>query len=275
VVIERSLRRTSPAIWGLRLAPGDVVRARLVEYHWRWPTLPTLLATVPAFYVELLNPGLYWLASLSYLVAAAVVAVALVHTARVSGRAADHARANLLDVILVAGLLAAAMLPASGRSNAALALRLLVAFIVLVRMVWALQHVITRGGLGNMLLTALAVLLMCGAGYWWLEPTTPSLPEGLWLAFVTAATVGYGDVYPTTVAAKIFSVFVVLLGYGVLTVVTAAIATQWVETEERIIEREILRDMHRQMDELRGELAALRKDLALERDRTARHQRTP
>jgi voltage-gated potassium channel len=106
------------------------------------------------------------------------------------------------------------------------------------------------------------VLLACGLGFWWLEPTTPTLADGMWLAFTTAATVGYGDVVPTTAASKIFSVFVVLLGFGVLTLVTAAIATKWVETEERLIEREIIHDMRHEMALLRRELAALRAEVS-------------
>ena len=69
---------------------------------------------------------------------------------------------------------------------------------------------------------------------------------------------GSAELVPTTHASRLFSVFVVLLGYGVLTLVTAAIAARWVETEERRIEREILRDLHRQLHEIRAELAALR-----------------
>ena len=88
------------------------------------------------------------------------------------------------------------------------------------------------------------------------------MADGLWLAFTTAATVGYGDIVPSTPASKIFSVFVVMLGYGVVSLVTAAIATKWVETEERAIEREVLRDMHHQMDALRQEVAGLREQMA-------------
>ena len=80
---------------------------------------------------------------------------------------------------------------------------------------------------------------------------------------------GYGDIVPSTPASKIFSVFVVMLGYGVVSLVTAAIATRWVETEERVIEHAVLRDMHRQMDALREELAGLRRDLAQDPRRTA------
>jgi voltage-gated potassium channel len=56
-------------------------------------------------------------------------------------------------------------------------------------------------------------------------------------------------------------VFVVLLGYGVLSLATAAIATSWIETEERRIEREILGDLHRQLGTLHAELKALRAEV--------------
>ena len=84
--------------------------------------------------------------------------------------------------------------------------------------------------------------------------------DGLWLAFTTAATVGYGDIVPSTPAAKIFAVFVVLLGLAVLSAVTASIAALWVQTEERRIEHEVLRDLHRELRVIRDELTALRRE---------------
>jgi voltage-gated potassium channel len=260
---ELSRRFRRAAVWGLRLAPGEVPRARVVERGWRWPVVLALLLTIPAFYAELLDVAPPALAALAYGLAAAVVALALGHTAACCGPAgaARHLRANPLDSLLVAGLLLAALAPPSASSAAALALRLGVALLSLLRMVWAMQSLITRGGLMSMGLTAALILGGCGVGFWWLEPRALTLGDGLWLAFTTAATVGYGDIVPSTPASKIFSVFVVMLGYGVLSLVTAAIATQWVETEERLIEREILRDVHHQMDALRAEIAALRDDL--------------
>ena len=101
--------------------------------------------------------------------------------------------------------------------------------------------------------------------------TRPGLAYGhLFTTAATAATVGCGDIVPSTPATKIFSVFLVMLGFGVLSRVTAEIATRWIETEERIIEREILRDVHRQIDALHQEIVALRRDLAQVRGAAAR-----
>jgi voltage-gated potassium channel len=248
--------------WGLSPVPRDNLRAAHAERRWRWPTVLALSGTVPAFYAELLQGPPSELADLAYLVGALVLFGALLHVALRSNRPASHLLSNPTDLVLTAGLLCAAASPPSSHSALALALRLIVAFATLGRMVWAMQHLITRGGLAYMLLIALLVLVACGLGFWWLEPTARTLPDGLWLAFTTAATVGYGDLVPTTQASKIFSVFVVLLGYGVLSLVTAAIATRWVESEERHLERTILHDVRREVSSLRSELIALRRDLA-------------
>ena len=53
--------------------------------------------------------------------------------------------------------------------------------------------------------------------------------------------------------------FVVFLGVGAITLVAAGIASAWIATEERTIEREILADLHKQLAGLRAEIAALRQ----------------
>jgi voltage-gated potassium channel len=235
--------------------------ARRVERLWRWPMVIALLLTQPAFYLELLDttPPLY--AVLSYLAAALVMLASMLHTGWRSGHLASHLKANAFDGMLVAGLLLSAVAPPSTTSNLALLLRVTVGIFTLGRMVWAAHYVVTRGGAAYKLMVALGVLLVCGLGFRWLEPSTPTLAEGLWLAFITAATVGYGDVVPTTPASRVFAVFVVFLGVGAVTLVTAAIASAWVETDERRIEREVLHDLRRQIGSLHDELVAMRAQL--------------
>ncbi len=91
----------------------------------------------------------------------------------------------------------------------------------------------------------------------WLEPTVSSYGEGVWLAFSSAATVGYGDYYPTTPASRIFSVFIVLPGYAALSLVTAAIAAFFIGEEEK----ELRRELHHDMRALRNEITELQSDL--------------
>ncbi len=242
------------------IRPDETQVAR-VRRRWRWPLMAVLLATIPAFYAELVEASPTAWSNLVYFAAAATLLASIVDAGRshhlLRRHLGRHLAVHAVDLVLMAGLLAAALMPASSASGGALALRLGVAFMTLARMVWSLRHWVTRGGVLYLMGVACVVLLLCGAGFWWLEPDTPTLADGLWLAFTTAATVGYGDVVPSTPASRIFSVFVVLLGYGVLTLATAAIATSWIETKERRMEREILQDLHRQVGALRGEIAAL------------------
>ena len=121
-------------------------------------------------------------------------------------------------------------------------------------------HIIRRGLLYSLAL-ALLILWLGGVGFWWLEPEVHSLSDGLWLAFTTAATVGYGDLVPTTLASRSFSVVVVLLGLAVLSLVTALLAAIFVEREVAEEERQIERDLRREIMQLRNEFHLLRQEL--------------
>jgi voltage-gated potassium channel len=118
-----------------------------------------------------------------------------------------------------------------------------------------------RRGVSYSLLLCAVILLLGGVGFWWLDPHVHSLADGLWLAFTTAATVGYGDLVPSTLASRAFSVLVVLLGLAVLSLATASLAAifveQDVEAEERQIERELMHELH----QLRAEMRKIHTDL--------------
>lgn len=121
---------------------------------------------------------------------------------------------------------------------------------------------ISRNGLWYSLALCMVILLLGGVGFWFLEPQTPTLHEAMWLAFTTAATVGYGDLVPTTVASRSFAVVVVLLGLAVLSLVTASLAAKFVETEERQVERDLMQEL----GDLRAEVRSLRADVHAMRD---------
>lgn len=121
---------------------------------------------------------------------------------------------------------------------------------------------LVRQGLLYSLVLALLILLFGGVGFWLIDPRIESLSDGLWLAFTTAATVGYGDLIPHTPLSRIFSVFVVLLGLAVLSLVTASLSAIFVEQEVHEEEVAIKHDMALEMHQLRQEVRALREQVS-------------
>lgn len=236
--------------------------------------LIALVASVPAFYDSMMPTPATW-ATWMYIISGAVV-VGTTWQARqararqgnidepTQGFSALYPRTTQegLDWFLGFGLLLSAVLPQSNVSHLGLAWRLVIALLLLYRMVIISLPLFTETGLARLLAMGGSVLGLCGIGFYWLDPEVRTINEGLWLAFSTAATVGYGDVVPSTTASRIFSVFVVLLGYGLLSLVTASIAAMFVGTQERRVEREILRDMHAQITSLRAEIENLRQTVS-------------
>jgi voltage-gated potassium channel len=122
-------------------------------------------------------------------------------------------------------------------------------------------HRIIQQGLIYSLLLAVAILGLGGVGFWMIDPHIHTLSDGLWLAFTTAATVGFGDVVPSTHASRAFSVIVVLLGLAVLSLVTASLSAIFVEKEVEAEERQIEKDLMHEIRHLRHEVADLRRDI--------------
>jgi voltage-gated potassium channel len=127
-----------------------------------------------------------------------------------------------------------------------------------------------RTGVLYSLAISMVILFVGGFGFWVLDPRVHTLADGLWLAFTTAATVGYGDMVPSTHASRAFAVVVVLLGLAVLSLVTASVSAllvqKDVQQEERAIERELMREIRA----VREEVVALRRELDATRTESSR-----
>jgi voltage-gated potassium channel len=122
-----------------------------------------------------------------------------------------------------------------------------------------------RGVLYSLLLCGL-ILFLGGIGFWWLDPHVATLSDGLWLAFTTAATVGYGDLVPSTPASRLFSVLVVLLGLAVLSLATASLAAIFVEQDVEAEEQQMEQELMNELQLLRAELKSIKAEIQLLRD---------
>jgi voltage-gated potassium channel len=58
--------------------------------------------------------------------------------------------------------------------------------------------------------------------------------SGIWWAASTLLTVGYGDIYPITIAGKIVSIFITVLGVGMVAIPTGIISAGFVDHYSRI-----------------------------------------
>jgi voltage-gated potassium channel len=132
-------------------------------------------------------------------------------------------------------------------------LRVAMVGMVLARALAEIRMLFSPGGLPYIFGFAMLSLLIAGAGFYWLDPRINSYTDGLWLAFVTAATVGYGDLVPTTPASRVLAAVVVVIGVALLSTVTAAVAAFFIGEDEKQLRKEL----HQDIRELRREMAQL------------------
>ncbi len=77
---------------------------------------------------------------------------------------------------------------------------------------------------------ALILLYLSAMGIYYFEHAAQpdkfrSLFDCIWWAAVTLTTVGYGDIYPITLGGRIFTVFILLLGLGLVAIPTGIVAS--------------------------------------------------
>jgi voltage-gated potassium channel len=246
--------------YGMAGLPSDAsARALRWERRLNWPLFAVLFLAIPAFYIELaafdtelLDIGSDFILAIALSFLAHLAVMLLLYPHRL-----DYLRRNWMHVLIVMGASLNYFQVGSPETWLDWALRLVWQGSAFIRLTGFFTHLLRPGSLGSVLLLAAGVLALAGGGFYWLDPAINSYLDGLWLAFVSAATVGYGDVVPSTPASRVFAVFIVLLGYAVLSLVTASIAALFVGEEEK----EMRRDMHRDIRALRGEVAELRRQI--------------
>lgn len=70
----------------------------------------------------------------------------------------------------------------------------------------------------RLLISIFVVMIFFGVIIHLVEPASfPSVFDGVWWAFITGATVGYGDFVPLTITGKIITILLILSGGGLLT----------------------------------------------------------
>lgn len=139
-------------------------------------------------------------------------------------------------------------------------LRLLRASVVVARALQAERNLTSGNALRLVALATLFLTVIAGA----VQSTVDTRDfatfwDGVWWAVVTVTTVGYGDLYPHTVPGRIIGIVVMLLGIGFLAVLTATVASHFVQVDQKSESSQVLETLQRiesDVAELKAQLAA-------------------
>jgi voltage-gated potassium channel len=119
-------------------------------------------------------------------------------------------------------------------------------------------------------LLAVAAVVLGGVGIYIVEgsPTgnIQSVGDGIWWAIVTATTVGYGDISPSTTEGRLIAVVLMLLGIGVIGAFTATVASFFVSQDEGTD----LKSLEARLDRLEHKVDALLEHARRREDVTAK-----
>jgi voltage-gated potassium channel len=147
-----------------------------------------------------------------------------------------YVRANVIDLLAIMPLDAARSLRVL---RLARLLRVVRAASILTRVSRDVRGVAGTNGLGWVLVITLSTVLGGAVAVWMVEPTIGTLPDALWWATVTATTVGYGDLSPSTGLARVLAVVLMLVGIGTIGLLTASIATYFLGGEGKAADPEV------------------------------------
>ncbi len=75
-----------------------------------------------------------------------------------------------------------------------------------------------------------------------------SYSDGIWWAFVTTTTVGYGDISPSTFYGRLIAMVLMLLGIGLLGTITSTLTSYFLKTGSGGVRNETLESIKTQLD---------------------------
>jgi voltage-gated potassium channel len=210
-------------------------RSRRIAKRFEWPVLIAALLVIPVIAIEESDVGQRWktLAEVLNWAIWLAFALELIVMLAVVPSKATWLRENPLEVAIV--VLTPPFLPASLQ---ALRVFRLLRLLRLIRVARIARRLFSLEGLRYVGLLALLTVLGGGSAVAAVEKHS-STWDGVWWAFTTMTTVGYGDKFPVTVLGRTVGMAVMLVGIGSIAILTGAVAQRFLSPQlEEIAELE-------------------------------------
>ncbi len=77
-----------------------------------------------------------------------------------------------------------------------------------------------------------------------------SIQDGIWWAFVTATTVGYGDISPVTPVGRMIATVLMIVGIGLIGSLTSTITSYFLNIKNRTVKDEIIENVKNRIDDI-------------------------
>lgn len=97
------------------------------------------------------------------------------------------------------------------------------------RIIW---HILKVTGFVTFLTSFFSFIFIAAGLLFWLEPDFTSYGNSLWYSFVTATTVGYGDLLVTTTLGKIISIILAIYGIFFLGSLSGLVVSYYTEVSK-------------------------------------------
>jgi len=138
--------------------------------------------------------------------------------------------------------------------------RLVLSVMILARLSKSIRMLLSRHQLGNTLAAAFVTMVMSGIIISRIDPSIGTVWDGMWWAWVTMSTVGYGDVVPDSAAGRLFGSLLILFGVVLLSMLTANLAAYFIGSDvEKVEESE--KEADRLLREISSRLERMEKML--------------
>lgn len=226
--------------------------ARLWAKRLEWPMLIVALWIPVQWYLEetqVIGPMLAnvadWLIWLSFLVETILLST-LVKNKR------EYLLRNWMNLAIIIGGLPVIWqyTPLVGLMRS---MRLVLVIVLLARLSRNVRKLLARRQLGTTLAIAFVTLVLSGIIVSRIDPSIGTVWDGMWWAWVTMATVGYGDVVPHNAAGRLFASLLILFGVVLISMLTANLAAFFIGSDVEKMEREEM-EADRQLKEISARL---------------------
>lgn len=211
--------------------------ARLWAKRLEWPMLLVALWIPVQWYLEetqtigtMLARVADWLIWLAFLVETTLLS-ALVRNKR------EYLLRNWMNLVIIIGGLPIVWqyTPLVGLMRS---MRLVLVVVLLARLSRNVRKLLSRHQLGTTLAVAFVTMVLSGIVVSRIDPSIGTIWDGMWWAWVTMATVGYGDVVPHNAAGRLFGSLLILFGVVLISMLTANLAAFFIGGDVEKMEQE-------------------------------------